>query len=244
MTLGELVQEYILQEGRDALHKYPVYLQYAIRGLKDLNNDVSGVPTVAVIPLDEMNRGTLPKDMINVMKVGVLGTTGEVVQIYRNDNLAIIDGLVECNSPMPQVIQQTQTIGYPNDWVGTTRSGEDIGRQYGVQGGSRWGYRIDTVSGFIQVSTNLSGAVILEYLSSLKTIGGKYHVHPFLEEPIMSFIYYASIRYRKEASRLEKREAYRDYINKKHHANVQFMSESVAAIINNSRKTFTQVGKF
>ena len=69
-------------------------------------------------------------------------------------------------------------------------------------------------------------------------------VHPFLVEPIMRFIYWSSIRFKRNIPRGERDAAERDFLNAKHHANVQFASESLGSIINTSRKTFNQSIKY
>lgn len=247
MTLDELVREYNINEGRDSLHNYSMYLTYAIRGLKEMNIDVSGAPTVTVLYPDDMGRAALPSDIIKVMRMGIKDGQGNFAEIYRNENIVIgADGSFACTSP-DTVIVSTAAIATgatTADLSGHYRNGEQIGRFYGNEGGSIYGYRIDYARGEVQFSSNLNGGIILEYLSAPKKINGKYEIHPFLEEPIMAWIYYSRLRFKNHVSRFEKREAFRDYINKKHHAAYRFVTESSGSMINTSRKTFSQVSKW
>ena len=247
MTLDELVREYNINEGRDSLHNYSMYLTYAIRGLKEMNIDVSGAPTVTVLYPDDMGRAVLPPDMIKVMRMGIKDGQGNFAEIYRNENIVIgTDGSFACTSP-DSVIVSYPTIAAPltsPDITSHFRNGEQIGRHYGNVGGSVYGYRIDYVKGQIQFTSNLNGGILLEYLSAPKKVNGQYEIHPFLEEPIMAWIYYSRIRFKNHISRFEKREAFRDYINKKHHAGYRFVTESAGSMINTSRKTFSLVSKW
>jgi hypothetical protein len=248
-SLDEVVREYIISEGRDSMHKYPQYLQFAIRGLKELQYDVYGVPKVEVLTVDTLSSVTLPQDVIRVIRMGFVDGTGRFVEIY-SDNTLVVDaeGNYNCstgNNETPTVNASGQPLYFTyDDLQNVFRNGQVVGRQYGNAGGGVYSYRVDETRGTIQFSSNVSGQIVLEYLADPNKVNGQFLIHPFLIEPVMAFIYYASMRYNRAFSPGEKQYAFTQYVNKKHHANLRFTSESVGSLINASRKTFNGSAKY
>ena len=235
VKLKEIVKEFILAKGEDSLHKFSIYLQHAIRGLKDINQDVSGVLKIAELELTNTNSAVMPDDLIKIAKIGISRGNNQMTEIYV-DNTII---------PNPEV---TTGTGVAEGFIGSSindisdmyKNGENVGGLFGNEGGSAYGYNINYASGTITVSSNVTSPLIVLYLANPQKVNGEYVVHPFLVEPIMRFIYYAEMRYKQNYSRGEKNEAHRDYVLAKHHANVQFKSRSIGEMRNASRKTFNQ----
>lgn len=249
VTLDEIVREYIISEGRDSMHKYPQYLQFAIRGLKELQYDVSGVPKVEVLPVNSLSSVELPQDVIRVMRIGFVDGTGRFVEIYADDTLVVdAEGNYNCSTGSNNALNTNDSYApiyfTYDDLQNTFRNGQVIGRQYGNAGGGIYSYRVDQNQGVIQFSSNVNGQVILEYLADPNKVNGQFIVHPFLVEPIMAFIAYASVRYNRGVPAGEKQYSFSNYINKKHHANIRFQSESVGSLFNASRKTFNGSAKY
>lgn len=242
VSLKNIVQEYLLSEGRDSMHKFPVYLQYAIRGLKSLTYDVSGILKTAELTLNDANSVILPDDTIRIVKIGILNTNQILTEIYRDERLVANPD----NSPASDNvgIRGSLVANYNGSLSNLFRNGEPIGRQYGNEGGSVYKYNINYKAGTATFSSNVPNNVYLLYLADPSRVGGEYVVHPFLVEPLLKFIYYASIRFKRNIPRNEKDAAEHDFILAKHHANIQFASESMGSMINASRKTFSQSVKY
>lgn len=239
VKLDDIVREFILSTGSDSLHQYPIFLQHAIRGLKNCDYDVSGVPRCVQLTLSSTNSATLPADFVKAIKFGHVDSGGRMIEIYKDDTII----------PNPDSEVSTNgTNGIVNSYneppSNLFRNGEFIGRQYGHEGGSIYSLNINYEAGTVSFSSNVKAPVYVIYISDPKKVNGEYLVHPFLVEPVMRYIYYASIRFKKNVPRGEKDAAFRDFLNAKHHANVQFYSESAGSIVNASRKTFNQSIKY
>lgn len=248
-NLDTIVREYILLgEGKESLHKYNYYLQAAIKGLKEMHYDVSGVPQVSILEVEDGGRATLPQNTIRVIRVGFLGSDGRFIEIFLDNNLAInLQGQYSCDdgdATITYLDAGTPIAPTQSDMTSIFRNGQIIGGQYGNVGGGIYTYRMDWDRGVLEFSSNISGQVVLEYLGDPTKIDEQYLVHPFLVEPIQAFIYYAMIRFKKSVSLQEKNEAFRQYVLKKRHAQSRFSSESMGNIINASRKTFSLAPKY
>jgi hypothetical protein len=248
-TLDSVVRDYMLMgEGKESLHGYSRYLQAAIRGLKDMHYDVSGVPQVAVREVEDGGRITLPEDTIRIVRMGYLDATGRFIEFYVDNTLVVnAQGPMNCSG-------DTNTLQYsdvgipiaptPADMTSMMRNGQIIGRQYGTVGGSIYTYRVDWAQGVVELSSNICGQVIIEYLGDPQKVNGQYAVHPFLVEPLQAYMNYAINRFKKSVAPGEKDYAFRQYVLKKSHAHQRFVSESIGNIINKSRTTFSQTVKF
>jgi hypothetical protein len=248
ITLDEIVREYMIGEGKESFHDYPRYLQMAARGLKEMNTDVSAVPMVSILEVEDGGRATLPQDLIRPIRIGFAGSDGRFIEIYSDNTLIVgTDGVYSCATDTDNLSGLDQTVPISSniaDLSGSFRNGEVIGRQYGNVGGSVFSYRMDWARGVAEFSSNISGQVVLEYLGDPQKVDGQYIVHPFLIEPILAWLAYSLIRFKKSVSPNEKNYAFQQYVNKKRHARIRFASESIGSIINASRKTFNGSAKF
>lgn len=232
-TLDSIVRGYLIDRGSDSMHEYPRALKAAISTLKDLHYDVSGVPNVEVLTVDESSRATLPQDLVRVIRMGFSDNSGRFIEIY-SDNTLIVNG---GTSNVQATSSGTPFSASPADFSSMFRNGEAIGRWYGNKGGGVYNFRMDWDAGLVEFSSNVSGDVILEYLSDPSKVGAEYVVHPFLEEVIGYGIHYRMMKFKRSYSAGEKQMAYSDYLNAKHHAKVRFASESMGSMINASRTT-------
>lgn len=246
--LSDIVKEFLLAKGKDTMHEFPRYLQFAIRGMKDMHFDVSGVPKVEVLDVDMGGRATLPEDIIRIIRMGFINPEGRFVEIFVDDTIVVnAEGKYSCETGENQLNSKEVSIPLfptPESIANVSRNGQILGRRYGHVGGGVYSYRMDWARGVAEFSSNVNGQIILEYLSDPVKINGKYQVHPFLIEPIMTYMYWSSIRFLRSVSPQEKRIAHQDYLNQKHHARVRFVSESIGNMINASRKTISQTIKY
>lgn len=237
-SLDSIVREFLVMQGRNDLNNYDRALQAAIRTLKDLHYDVSGVPKVEVIDVAS-TKGEIPQDFIKLIRMGFIDSAGKFVEIYVNNE--IVTGVTETvqanNSPAPSFLSAS-------DLAPMVRNGRVLGRWYGNAGGGVYSYRLDLNAGVIEFSSNVSGQVIMEYLSDPTKVGAGYEVHPFLIDAIHAGIYYRMIALKPNVPRIEKREAHTTYLNAKHYAKVRFLTESIGNMINTSRKTLSQTAKY
>lgn len=233
--------------GQDSMHNYPRFLQAAIQTLKDLTYDASGVPSVATLTV-ENTRVELPQDFVKAIRLGIVDKAGRLVEIYLDKRMAVgAQGTYSSANPNQAVTsQEVGTFLNPtvSDVNATMRNGQELGRQYGNEGGSVFSYNIDYNKGIIELSSNISGQVVLEYLADPTRINGEYQVHPFLEDALQAGMHYRYMKFKTSVPAGEKKFAETDYLNKKHHLKLRLASEGMGSMINNSRKTFSQVPKY
>lgn len=237
-SLDSIVREYLIMKGMDALHDYPRALQAAISTLKDLNYDVSGVPKVAVLEVVDTTRAVLPQDLIRVIRMGFSNQVGEFIEIYNDNSLIVNLDDQTISSKQSGYLTSPQTV------ANSTRNGELIGRQYGNAGGGIYKFRMDWESGMAEFSSNVSGDVILEYLSDPLKVGAEYLVHPFLVDAIQLGTHHRLMKFKRSYAPQEKQIAFSEYLNAKHHARLRFASESIGSLYNASRKTINQSLKY
>jgi len=245
-TLDNIIRGYLIAKGNDSLHEYPRALQAAIATLKDLNYDVSGVPNVEVLDVEEGGRATLPQDFIKLLRIGFIASDGTIIEIFSNNKYIVgTEGLFNgtTNGLQSASIGTPMTVT-PTDYASTIRNGQSIGRWYGAEGGSIYQYRLDWDRGVIEFSSNVGGQVILEYLGDPKKVGPEYMVHPFLVDALEYGIHYRMMKFKRSYAAGEKQVAHNEYLNAKHHARVRFASESIASIVNASRRTFNGSAKY
>lgn len=247
-TLDSIVRSYLIDRGQDSMHEYPRTLKAAISTLKDLHYDVSGVPKVEVLTVEDNGRATLPPDVIRVIRLGFSDGNGRYVEIYTDDNL-IVNAQGSYNTETNQNQVQSANIGAPFnvtpvDYSSMFRNGQALGRWYGNKGGGAYTYRMDWDRGLLEFSSNVGGQVIVEYLSDPNKVGAEYMVHPFLVDAIEYGIHYRLMKFKRSYSLSERQIARSDYLNAKHHAKVRFACESIGNMINASRTTKNGSAKY
>jgi|14_taG_2_1085336.scaffolds.fasta_scaffold12651_1 hypothetical protein len=251
-SLDEIVRDYMLEEERDSLHKYPFYLKYAISGLRDLTFDISGAPKKVQLEVDEStNVVALPPDFIKEIRVGVI-IDGVFVSLGQNSD--IIKKLDDCgnvatnqnNSTNLNTATTAQGFSVANTWHQHYRNGEVIGAYYGIGGHQGVGqFYINYDAGRIEFSTITNQSnVVLEYVSDLSTVNGDFRVHPFLEEPILNYIDWVSKRRKhKQYGAGMINDLQRKYVDSKIWAAIRIGSSTKAQVREVSKKNFTLAPK-
>ena len=238
-TLDEVVREYLVMKGGDSMHEYPRALQAATRTLKDLTYDVTGVPKVEVLAVEDGGRATLPEDVVRVIRMGFASSGGRFIEIFVDNTLIVNTEQSITSQNIGQPINPTAT-----DVSGMFRNGQVVGRQYGNAGGGVYTYRMDWDRGVAEFSSNVGGQIVLEYLADPNRINGEYLIHPFLVDAIQDGMVWRMGKFKRSVAPQETANNHRLYLNSKHHARVRFASESVGNIINTSRKTFNTSAKY
>ena len=250
-TLTDIVNTYLIEKGEDSKHSFPRYLDIAVNGLKDLHWGVDGTPQVAILTLDHLNSATKPKDCLKIYRMAYIDNSGEIVEIYKNNDLAV-NYLQKFNCQANQYVAPTvkngafypartnPTVNYPNYY----RNGENLGGRFGAVGGGSYTYNIDETTGTIQFSTLVKGEVIIEYLSDPKLVNGKFKVHPFLQDSLLAWIEWRSQARKSNIGRGEKMALKQEYYAQRHQARVMFATESLGNYMNAKRKSASQTAKY
>jgi hypothetical protein len=220
MTIDTVIKELLLEQGDTQMNKYLPYLQRAISGLRELEMDVSGSPTVVELPIDpNTDTANLPGDYLQYVRIGLCGTDGNIHSLGLNAKMCLPRSTNACGTPTTEL--QTNVAGgwwASGSWDGYAdnfRNGEVMGRMFGIGGGLNPNgyYRIDKERGTINLSSlpENTGHVVIEYLSTLKMVDEKYHVHPFVVDALKNWISWKSIAYNPHRGLGERDMARRDY---------------------------------
>lgn len=250
-SLDEIVRDYMLEEERDSLHKYPFYINYAIKGLRELHFDISGAPKKVQLTVNtSTNVVDLPADFIKEIRVGIIV---DGIFISLGENSDIVKKLDDCgnvttnqNNTTGNSVNSTQSFSIANTWHQHYRNGEVIGAYYGIGGQQVVGqFYINYDAGRIEFSTITNQAdIILEYIADLSTVDGDFRVHPFLEEPIMNYIDWVSKRRKhKQYGAGVINDLQRKYVDSKIWAAIRLGSSTKAQVREISKKNFTLAPK-
>lgn len=244
MTLGDIVDQYIISSGRDTRHNYSRFYQLGIRALKNLSYDVSGAPTFMVLELDEQNTACVPDNLVKIREI-FIPTRGGRLPINENNN------------KNPQTVNQQGVVSNAVSQIDETGFGdleffspENISRYYrngqftggvfsGNPNGNPYSYIRNYDTNRLEFSSNVCGTVILEYLGSLDKNGNDFCVHPFLEEPVMFYLEWQDNAHKRSVGSGEKARLRKQYHDAKRWAKMQFNSTSTQQIREQQRRGYS-----
>ena len=159
---------------------FPFYLQYAIRGIRDMAYDALLAPKTVVLDLDDDYVANLPKDFVSISKVG-MHKCGRLYVLFKVDSLfpksvtsptcddSATEAAVEsdCNS--------LTSLGYGISYQGSGYyfynydsengfSGRVFG--YGAPSAGPGAYTYNERAGRLEFRDDVSEPVVLEYLTN------------------------------------------------------------------------------
>lgn len=199
MTLDQVVREYLI-ESQQPEHKYVQALQFGISCMRELNFDVTGVPSIKILDVNSDDTVDLPSDYINYVRLGFTDSTGGFQELGRNNLIALNRTLDDCGQRGERIPPDNESLdpqrdalpgSYVNYYSTHFRNGQNIGAYYGLGGGNNGNglFRIDKDFNQIQLDSYRGGDTItLEYLSDPKKANGEFVVIPFAIETVKSFI--------------------------------------------------------
>lgn len=235
IPLKHIIDSLLIEEGRDSKHKFLPYLHLANDGLRELMWDVHGSTNTEVLVSDKQGVCKLPKDFVKLVRVSSL-VDNTLIPLGRNDDIfKTKDG---CGVYSGNNIPNNYTGGVVESSAHYS-NGQFIGRYYGIGGRSVAGeYKISGDE--IWLGNNVSSAnIIIEYIGYMpKRVGGQFMVHPFLKEPLMNWIQYASRRRIASAGEIEY--LFKRYVDSKNWARQRFWNMDFTEVLEIARKNFTQ----
>ena len=252
MTLDQVVREYLLEAALPE-HKYVQALQFGISCLRDLNFDITGVPSIKILTVNADDTVDLPDDYINYVRLGFTDSAGGFQELGRNNLIALNRTLDDCGARGDRLSdgaldpQRDALPGSYVDYYSTHyRNGENTGAYYGLGGGNNGNglFRIDKEYSQIQLEGYRGGDTItLEYLSDPAKANGEFVVIDFAIETVKSYIQWKmalnSIRYKSDSPYLK---SLHDKQKKKLRARIK--SVSIQDILQSFRLANKQSPKF
>ena len=240
-TLDEIIQNLLIDEGKNSEAEYLRYLNIGLRGLKELNMDVG--KDIKSIELTVGSNGSVdfPSDYIGYTKIGRADSDGRVHVLgidrrrIRKTTFTSSFGVEDDNTDDYFIFRNYLTDG-------------SIGSIYGIGGGNNANgyYTEDRKNNRFIFNGNLKGKIIvLEYISdgSSDETNGEINVDPYLEEALMAFIYWRSIQRKRGIQQYEKESARREYFNEKRLAVSRLNKFTKEEALQTTRKAFKQSPK-
>ena len=87
VTLDEVIQSLLVDEGKSSEHDYLRYFNIGLRGLKELSFDVSRNVKTIELEVNEVSAVVLPPDYIKYTKIAVTDSNGELHTLGRDTNI-------------------------------------------------------------------------------------------------------------------------------------------------------------
>lgn len=252
MTLDEVVREYLL-ENELTEHKYLKVLQFGIVATRELYYDVTGVPVIKILTVNEDDTVDLPSDYLNYIKIGFTDNYGHFQSLGENRNISLNRTIDDCGQPGSRYDEADPSdasiygANSASDYVAAHyRNGENVGRFYGAGGGNNvnGGFKIDKDYAQIQLEGYRGGdTIILEYLADPAKTSSTMEVIPFAVETVKAYIDWkmALTHPRNKVDAPYKAQIYKTS-NKKLRARLK--SKSVQDILQSFRKGNKQSPKF
>ncbi len=228
-----------LEEGNN-LKKYQTYLQFAIRGMRELNLTSAQYPKSVFLDMLPNKAVNLPTDYVKYLKIGIC-VNGHILNLGLDDSLCLNDKFSECGDPLEVAIDNLSNanvngtivdgffgfgIGFP--FLSTFSNNQWVGGLYGLGGGfnSRGYYKINAETNQIQFTSNVpSQQIVLEYISDGINLDGTANVPKQAIEALIAFVMWKRLQFKRGGNLGEAREAERQYIiqfNKLRHFNLSF----------------------
>jgi|TARA_R100000149_G_scaffold59828_1_gene28846 hypothetical protein len=236
VTLEEVVNELLIDEGKNTQAEFLRYYNIGLRGLKELNFDVVRMIKAVELSVSEStNTITLPSDYVKFINIAVLGSDGDLHYLGRREKLNLVDG---ATPPSPE-----------SDSNFFDNVDEGVYGRYGFGGGNNANgyYRENLDDNTIEFSsiTGQLEKIILEYISdgSQSLTGDNIKVHTFAQEALTSFIYWKSIQRKRGINANEKLFARKEFYNQKRLARARMNTFNKYEALQTTRKAFKQAPK-
>ena len=240
-TLDELIQNLLIDEGKNTESEYLRYYNIALRGLKELNIDVQrNIKSVALIIKDN---GTIdfPTDYVGYTKLGLTDETGRL-HVLGNEKRRVLN---------PEFTDTLSSASSSSDDYFIFRNflaDGSLGSIYGAGGGNNAnGYYTEDRGNnrFLFTGVSTGQSIVLEYITdgTEGVSAQEIKVDPYAEEALMAFIHWRAIQRKRGIQQFEKESARRDYFNEKRLAIARLSKFRKEEAFQASRKGFKQAPK-
>jgi hypothetical protein len=211
-TLDYVVRNVIVQLEESSLRRYETYLQYAIRGMRELtlysgNSQALKIKHIPMLPNKAIN---LPSDYIKYMKVGIC-VNGRVIVLGLDESLCLNENFSECGDPLEIAIQNTDnpnyvffSFGYP--FSGYYHNNQYVNSLFGLGGGfnSRGYFRVNHEMNQIQFASTVPDSdIVLEYISDGVTLDGTAIVPVEAVEYLIAFVHWKRVEAKRDSTESE-----------------------------------------
>ena len=270
VSLDQIIDDFILSiESDDYASRASDNLirTVAKRGLREMGFDMLKKIRSLKLSVDTSNSTVpLPDDYVDWTKIGVVGEDGIVYVLGENKNLNYSqiystsggnfydsdgDGLYDredsktaTNSGSPSTADGIND-GMDSYVFRNYVYDNSHGRLYGVGGGQYYGeFRINLDQNRIELKGDSSmNQVVIEYVAD-EARATNPEVHVYVEEALLSYMYYKLIERKSSVPLAEKARARSEYYNERRKANARMKSFTKEELLKTIRKNYKQAPKF
>lgn|SRR3990167_9254036 len=247
-TLDAIVRNVIVSLEESSLRRYQTYLQYAIRGMRELtlnsgNSQGLKIKHISMLANKAIN---LPSDYVKYTKVG-LCVNGRVITLGLDESLCLNDNYSECGDPLEIAMENVDNpsyvffaFGYP--FSGYYHNNQYVNSMFGLGGGfnSRGYFRVNNERNQIQFTSNVpDGDIVLEYISDGMNEDGSAIIPVEASEYLIAFVHWKRVENNGTESEIARwrNETMIKFRNCKHIVNSFTMEEYLSAYRSNVFQT-------
>lgn len=177
-TINELAREYLVEEGRNTLHKMQHIMQIGSRAMRELNIDVVAPPKRVFIKPNSYHAIDVPEDFYDWTLVGIC-LNGRIYQLSEDNGMCLPHMVNDCGELQPEISSTAGPSGnyafiagygqWLYNWTAINEYGELNAKAFGVGGGQNFigTFKYDEARRQIVVSPSVqSREIALEYIST------------------------------------------------------------------------------
>lgn len=202
--LDDIVKEYLIEIGDSQLNRYARFYQYAVSGIREWNMDMTGIPKIAELEINDNDTVDLPSDYLNYSFIGFC-SGGVIYPLGENNKICLDKKYDACGAPVSCSSTNDNTgsggiIANPISYIADHfRNGEVMGRFFGLNGGQNTNgyFRIDEGSNQLKLQGLIStiDGIYMEYIADIAAdTDGDFVIHPFMLETLKAWMYWKSIQ--------------------------------------------------
>lgn len=235
IPLSDVVNSYLNEAELSPDDNFVRLYRVALEGLKlELLNDFAAPVKTVELTVLANKTAILPKDFINYSRLGIVNNSGVIATLTQNENLTFNKSCSDDRVDQPVAYQTILNGNQYLYWASASPIGFAYQPLYGLGSNVNLGeFRIDPKGGKIVFDFRFHyEKVVLEYLSVGSLDDGNYYCDSQLENAVKAYIYWATMRHKKNFS-----------LNEKQVAKHNFYAERKLAMMRMSPVNVTQVNE-
>lgn len=208
----------------------------AKRGLREIGFDISKRIITVKLPVGDNDTVELPRDFVDICKVGIITSDGVIVGLISNENITTLSATANTVGEDDEF----DTLIFENYLHNGT-----LGRLYGIGGGHAPGhYKMNLEDNRIEIGqVSKMSEVVLEYISD-QALSEDPTVHVYAEEALRCYMYYKLIERKSGVPANEKQRARSEYYNELRKARARLSSFNKENALATIRKNFMLAPKY
>lgn len=247
---------------------------FALRGIREIGFDVVPKVKSMKMPVNAQDEVVLPDDYVDILKIGVVHSDGNVYVFGQNKNINMSRSYAQANPPRVTAVSDSGPLNIqenliadrtddkgPTSGFGNSNSGvnnnfdsyifrnyiyeNQVGRLYGMGGGHLHGeYRINLDRNRIELSTNNDFTEVVLEYIADEARNTNPMVHVYAEEALRAYIYYKLCERKSTVPANEKSRARAEFYNERRKAKARMSNFTKEEAMKVIRKNYKQSPKY